>query len=66
MAFAARLKTLSALGELKHKGALNTPQFDDLKSAAREGGVSTEKFANLDTLWGPPFDGNPNQEVYSS
>ena len=50
MAFAARLKTLPALGELRHKGTLTTPQFDDLKSAPREGGVSESTFANLDTL----------------
>ena len=35
MAFAARLKTLSALGELLHKGALNTPQFDDIVPRAK-------------------------------
>ena len=45
---AARLNTLSALGELRHKEALNTPKFDSRKSAAREGGVSAEIFANLD------------------
>ena len=49
MTLAVRLNTLSALGELRQKEALNTPQFDSRRSAAREGGVSTLTFANLDT-----------------
>ena len=49
MTLAARLNTLSALGELRHKEALNMPQFDSRKSAAREGGVFALTFANLDT-----------------
>ena len=66
MAFAARLKTLSALGELRHTGALNTPQFDDQNNAAPAGGVSAETFANLYTLWGLRCDGTLNEEEYSS
>ena len=45
---------------------MNTTQFDDLKTAAREGGVSTETFAKLDTLWGLLCDGSLNEEEYSS
>ena len=66
MAFAARLKTLSALGELRYEGALNTPQFDNLKSAVRKGGVSADTFANLDTLWRLRCDGALNEDEYSS
>ena len=49
MALAARLNTLSALGELRHNEVLNALQFDSRKSAVREGGVSALTFANLDT-----------------
>ena len=45
---------------------MNTPQFDDLKSAALEGGVSAETFANLDTVCGLRCDGTLNEEEYSS
>ena len=57
---------LSVLGELRSKGTLITPQYDGLKSAAREGGASAETFANLDTLWGLRCDGTLNEEEYSS
>lgn len=52
MALTAKLKSLFALGGLRHKGALNTQQFDELKNATREDGVSAETLSNLDTLGG--------------
>lgn len=66
MAFAATLETLSALGLLKHQGALNTQQFEILKSAARGHGVSEETLLNLNKLWGLRCDGTINGEEYSS
>ena len=66
MAFAARLKTLYALDESRYKAALNTLQFDYLKSAAREGGVSAETLGNLDTVWGLRSDGTLKRSTAAS
>lgn len=44
MSFAAKLQTLSGLGELKRR----TQQFDELKNAARKRGVPAETFAYVD------------------
>ena len=54
------------MGELKHKGALNTQQFEELKHATRERGVSAETSAHLDTLWGLRCDAILNEEEYDS
>ena len=54
------------MGELKHKGALNTQQFEELKHATRERGVSAETSAHLDTLGGLRCDAILNEEEYDS
>ena len=66
-AFAARLEALSTFGEMRHKGASNMQQYEELRCAARESerGVSVETLSHLDTLWRPRLEATLNEEKYS-
>ena len=64
----ARLKTPPALGEMEHKGSLNTPQFDDFNcSAARAHGVPKDNmFPNVHTPRGLHCEVTPKATGYFS